>query len=148
MDFASLLPSKQRLLPLTISLSTALNLAHWNPIPAKYRAAHRAAPPSATRLRTHFPRADDLTRLRTSFSVLDSVRALQRKRWGPLDLQYIALAAVVLVSLVFSPPAPLLKMAAVLGALLLGFMPVTRQFFWPGFTIWVYLIFFFSSRYV
>lgn len=143
MDLSSLLPLKQKLLPITIPLPSALNFNSWNPIPHKFRARRRAS-----RLRTTFPRSDDLTRLKTSFSVMDSVRALQRHRWGPMDLQYIALAAVVLLSLIVAPSAPLLKSFAVLGALLLGFMPITRQFFWPGFTIWVYLLYFFSSRYV
>jgi hypothetical protein len=34
----------------------------------------------------------------------------------------------------------------VLGALLIFLMPVTRQFFFPALTIWVWLLYFFCSR--
>ncbi|SPO01185.1 related to aureobasidin-resistance protein [Cephalotrichum gorgonifer] len=144
MDFASLLPQKLRLLPFTISLPSALSFAHLNPIPHKYRANRRRV----TRLRTHFPRSDDITRLQTSFNVLDTVRALRRHRWVPLDLQYVALACVALFSLYLAPLAPLFKLLGAMGGLLLGLMPITRQFFWPGMTIWVYLMYFFSSRFI
>lgn len=146
MDFKSLAPLKQMLLRQALTLSSALNFSSWNPIPAKYRAA--AAPRRVTRLRTSFPRSDDLTRLKTSFSPAEGVRELKARRWSVLDLQYVALAAVFLFSLALSPAAPLLKTLAVMGAALLALMPVTRQVFWPGMTIWGYLVYFFSSRYV
>lgn len=141
MDFKSLAPLKQKLL---IALSSALNFANWNPIPQKYRTAPRRV----TRLRTSFPRSDDLTRLQTSFSASEGIRTLRTRKWSVLDLQYVALATVLLFSLALSPAAPLLKTLAVLGAALLSLMPISRQFFWPGMTIWGYLIYFFSSRYV
>ena len=134
MDFKSLAPLKQKLL---IALSSALNFANWNPIPQKYRTAPRRV----TRLRTSFPRSDDLTRLQTSFSASEGIRTLRTRKWS-------VLATVLLFSLALSPAAPLLKTLAVLGAALLSLMPISRQFFWPGMTIWGYLIYFFSSRYV
>lgn len=140
-DFASLLPQKLKLLPFAISIPSALN--SLNPIPHKYRAARRRT----TRLRTHFPRvADGITRLQTSFNPLDTVRAVQRHRWAPLDLQYVALGLLALFTLFLAPAPPLLKMVGVMGATLLSLMPATRQFFWSGMTIWIYIMYFFCSR--
>lgn len=141
-DFTSLFTAKQRILPFGISIPSTLNFARLNPIPHKYRPGRRRM----ARLRTHFPRPDDVTRLQTSFNPLDTVRALRRHRWVLLDLQYVFLAAIALISLSLAPPAPLIKTFSVMGGVLLFLMPITRQFFWPGAAIWVYLIYFFCSR--
>lgn len=150
-EFAAALPQpKAKLLPFAWPLT--LNLADLNPIPRKYRPSRR------TRMRLSKIKskddaqasaaADDVTRLQTSFNVLDSITALRRRTWCIYDLQYLVVFGYILFSLCILPPAPLIKTGAmvVLGILLL--MPVTRQFFLPSLPIWTYLLYFFSSRYV
>ncbi|RCI12796.1 hypothetical protein L249_0098 [Ophiocordyceps polyrhachis-furcata BCC 54312] len=93
-------------------------------------------------------RAPDITSLQRSFSLWDGVRDLQRRRWRPADLQYLFLAALTLFSLAIAPPAPILKASALAAAAWLLLMPATRQFFLPSVTIWVWLVYFFCSRFI
>jgi membrane-associated phospholipid phosphatase len=137
-DVTSLFP-KQTLLPFT--LSGALNLAKLNPIPHRYRRRIRA------RQRV-YSRSDEITRLQTSFNVLETVRAVRRHRWTIYDLQYVILAFVALSSLSMAPAAPFLKFAGLFGGSLLLLMPITSQFFFPGLPIWTYLLYFFCSRFI
>lgn len=91
----------------------------------------------------------DVTTLNTSFSIEDSIRRLRRRKWSVFDIQYLVLASITISCLwIIEPAAPILKTAAFLGYMLLLLMPATNQFFLPSWPIWVYLLFFFSSRYV
>jgi len=145
-EFAAVLPQpKAKLLP--FAWPVTLNLAQLNPIPHKYRPSRK------TRMRLQKIKsnpgatvADDVTRLQTSFNVLESVAALRRRRWRIYDVQYLVLFGYILFSLFILPSAPLVKTGAVavLGVLLL--MPITQQFFLPSLPIWTYLLYFFSSR--
>ena len=147
-EFVAVFPqAKTKLLP--FAWPTALNLSQLNPIPQKYRPSRK------TRMRLQKIKsnsgpqaADDVTRLETSFNVLDSVNALRRRRWHVYDLQYVLLLGYVMFSLFILPSAPLLKTAALVGGAILLLVPVTSQFFLPGLPIWTYLLYFFSSRYI
>jgi len=145
-EFAAVLPQpKAKLLP--FAWPAALNLEELNPIPHKYRPSRK------TRMRlqkiksnTGVPPADDITRLQTSFNVLEGVTALRQRRWRIYDLQHLLVLGIMMFSLFILPSAPLIKTGGlvVLGMLLL--MPITSQFFLPSLPIWVYLLYFFSSR--
>ncbi|KAL1875953.1 hypothetical protein VTK73DRAFT_9664 [Phialemonium thermophilum] len=124
-----------------------LNVAHLNPIPHKFRPGRRLR--SRTKSRSGPPiREHSVTRLQTSFNVLDSLRALRRRQWRFLDLQYLILLGFVLFCLVITPSAPLIKTGAVVAYAVLLLMPITRQFFLPSLPIWIYLLYFFSSRFI
>ncbi|RDA82351.1 hypothetical protein CP532_4160 [Ophiocordyceps camponoti-leonardi (nom. inval.)] len=90
----------------------------------------------------------DITSLQRSFNLWHGVRDLQRRRWRPADLQYLFLAALTLFSLAIAPPAPVVKATALAAAAWLLLMPATRQFFLPSVTIWVWLVYFFCSRFI
>lgn len=94
------------------------------------------------------PGVEDITSLKTSFSLWDGVRELQRRKYKFSDVQYVFLAFLVLFSLYIAPSAPTIKMAAVLGSSWLLLMPATGQFFRPSAMIWIWLLYFFCSRYV
>lgn len=122
----------------------SLNLAQLNPIPHKYRPSRRLRArqkPRPTALRD-----DDVTRLKTSFDVRDTLRLLRTRRWRLYDVQYLVLLGVTLFSLLISPPAPLIKTGAVVLYSMLLLMPITQQFFLPSLPIWIYLLYFFTSR--
>lgn len=98
--------------------------------------------------RQHYDEPTDITRLQRSLNPLDGVRAIQRHRWGWLDIQYAALAGFMLFSLVIAPMPVLVKIGIPVVSLLVCLMPATRQFFLPSMPIWIYLLYFFCSRYV
>ncbi|KAK0625281.1 hypothetical protein B0T17DRAFT_269102 [Bombardia bombarda] len=125
----------------------SLKLSQLNPVPQKYRPSRRL------RLRQKAKSdaaggADDITRLKTSFDVSESIRTLQTRRWRIHDLQYLLLFAFIIFSLSIIPPAPFIKTAVLLGLGLLLLMPITQQFFLPSLPIWTYLLYFFSSRFI
>lgn len=94
------------------------------------------------------PGVEDITSLKTSFKLWDGVRELQRRKYKFSDIQYVFLAGLALFSLYIAPSAPAIKTAAVLGSLWLLLMPATGQFFRPSMMIWIWLLYFFCSRYV
>src|SRR4051812_22261962 len=145
-EFAAVLPQpKAKLLPFVWPV--ALKLEKLNPIPYKYRPSRK------TRMRLQKIKsnmgpqaADDITRLQTSFNVLEGVHALRQRRWHIYDLQHLVVFAIILFSLFILPPAPLVKTGAMIFLGLLLLMPITSQFFVPSLPIWTYLLYFFSSR--
>ncbi|CAH0019139.1 unnamed protein product [Clonostachys rhizophaga] len=92
--------------------------------------------------------SSDISNLQRSFNLWDGIRALQKRRWQKTDLQYAVLAFLLLFSLSIAPSAPGLKTFAVIGGLWLLLMPATRQFFLPSLPIWVWLVYFFCSRFI
>lgn len=122
----------------------SLNFALLNPIPHKYRPSRRLR--ARQKARPTALRDDDVSRLQTSFDVRETLRILRTRRWHILDVQYLILAVVLLFSLMIAPSAPLIKTGALVLYSVLLLMPITRQFFLPSMAIWVYLLFFFSSR--
>lgn len=136
---------KPKLLPLRLWPGA---LAQLNPIPHKYRPARKLRlrlRPYGGATKAH-DQIDDVTKLKTSFDVRSSLKALRTRRWTLWDLQHLVCFGYIVFSLAILPSAPLVKMGAlvVLGVLLL--MPITQQFFLPSLPIWTYLLYFFASR--
>lgn len=90
--------------------------------------------------------SSDITKLKTSFNPADGLRDLRSHKWQPSDLQYIVLSAIVFFSFYITPSAPLIKTLALSAISLVLLMPATRQFFLPSAVIWIWLLYFFSSR--
>ncbi|KAK3385027.1 hypothetical protein B0H63DRAFT_177212 [Podospora didyma] len=124
----------------------SLTLAQLNPIPQKYRPSRKLRLRNKAKLEV--ADQEDVTRLQTSFNVLESLEALRRRRWRLSDLQHVVVFVLIIFSLSILPSAPLVKTGAlvVLASLLL--MPITQQFFLPSLPIWTYLLYFFSSRFI
>ncbi|KAH8880389.1 PAP2-domain-containing protein [Thozetella sp. PMI_491] len=110
------------------------DLSQFNPIP--YRSKSEAG------------QQNDITRLKTSFNVTESIRKLRRRKWQLYDVQHAVVFAYVVFSLALIPASILPKLGALAALALLLLMPVTQQFFLPSLPIWTYLLYFFSSRYI
>ncbi|KID98234.1 aureobasidin resistance protein Aur1, partial [Metarhizium majus ARSEF 297] len=122
-----------------------LTIAFLNRLPNRYHVGRRRA---RSKSKAMHPGAEDITSLRTSFNFWDGLRDLQRHRWRASDLQYIFLIGLTLFSLWIAPPAPALKFFALVAVSWIFLMPATRQFFLPAVTIWVWLVYFFCSRFI
>lgn len=136
---------KAKLLP--FAWPAALTLAQLNPIPRKYRPTRRL------RMRLQKIRstpgaqaADEVTRLKASFNVIESVTALRGRRWSLYDLQHFLVFGYILFSLSILPSAPLVKTGAMVVLSLLLLMPISQQFFLPSLPIWTYLLYFFLKQ--
>jgi membrane-associated phospholipid phosphatase len=86
--------------------------------------------------------------LQTSFDFRDGVRDLQNHKWQLSDMQYVVLTGLTLFSLYIAPSAPLVKSLALSASAWVLLMPATRQFFVPSAAIWVWLVYFFCSRFI
>ena len=130
--------------------SDSLHAAILSRLPAWYQQQqqqqHGGRPRARSKSKILPPGVDNITNLQTSFSLWDGVRQLQRRNYTIWDLQYVFLAALSLFSLWISPPAPTIKLLAVMGSLWVLLMPATGQFFRPSMMIWIWLLYFFSSR--
>ncbi|KAH6900191.1 hypothetical protein B0T10DRAFT_18511 [Thelonectria olida] len=139
-DFSASLSGKPKL---QLLWPEQFNLPFLNTVPHRYRMGrHR----SKSRSRAHG--LEDITTLQTSFNAWDGIRDLQKHKYRTSDLQYVFLALLALFSLWIAPPAPGLKTLAVLASVWVSFMPATRQFFLPSACIWVWLLYFFCSRFI
>lgn len=138
----------------------AAALAHWNPIPRKYRPGRSrrkqkprlsvTAPPSrfssVPAVGSGKAPVTGVAALQKSFNPADGLRTLRRHRWTIYDLQHLVTVIFVLFSLIIAPIPLLVDVGIVTGYSLLVLMPATRQFFLPSLPIWTYLLYFFSSR--
>ena len=140
-EFATVF-TQQQLKPKMPFLS--LDLSQFNPIPYKYRPSRRLR--AKQKARSEASSMNDVSRLRTSFNVVETVRHLRRRKWRFYDLQHIVVFGYIIFSLCILPSAPLIKTAVLAGLGLLLLMPITQQFFLPSLPIWTYLLYFFSSR--
>ncbi|KAK5995659.1 Inositol phosphorylceramide synthase catalytic subunit aur1 [Cladobotryum mycophilum] len=122
-------------------LTEHVNLAFLNRLPNRRR---RPRAKSNTTRRG----AEDITSLQTSFNFWDGLRDLQKHQFKVTDIQYAILAGLSLFSLWIAPPAPALKLLAIIAGLWVLLMPATRQFFLPSAPIWVWLLYFFCSRFI
>jgi hypothetical protein len=122
----------------------SLNLAQFNPIPQKYRPSRKLRLRQKAKALAISP--DDITRIQTSFNVLNSLKALRQHRWRLSDVQHLIVLGYILFSLFIMPSAPLVKTATLVVLAILLLMPITQQFFLPSLPIWTYLLYFFSSR--
>ena len=121
-----------------------LTLAVLSRLPNRYQVGRRRGRAKSGAARHDVP---EVTSLQTSFNLWDGIRDLQKHKWHLVDLQYVFLTGLTLFSLSIAPEAPALKLFALLGVVWLMLMPATRQFFLPSATIWVWLVYFFCSRY-
>lgn len=117
-----------------------LNLALLNRLPERYHVGRRRSRSKSRR------GEEDITSLQTSFNMWDGVRDLQKHHFQLSDVQYVVLVCLTLFSLYVAPPAPGVKLLALMGGAWLLLMPATRQFFLPSSMIWVWLVYFFCSR--
>ncbi|KAG8162270.1 hypothetical protein KVR01_008035 [Diaporthe batatas] len=124
----------------------ALNIA----IPEHFRPASSRSKRSRSKKPWRHPYRDSntVTRLQRSFNPLDGVRACRRHRLCWSDIQWVALAALMIFSVTIAPMPLFFKIAIPMVSLLVCLMPATRQFFMPSMSIWVYLIYFFCSRFI
>lgn len=142
-DMTSFLQAKSKLNIPHLQWPRALKIK----IPERFQSrGNRSRSRSRKPRRQHHDDSTDITRLQRSFNPLDGVRAIQRHRWGWLDIQYPALAGFMLFSLVIAPMPILVKIGIPTISLLVCLMPATRQFFLPSMPIWIYLLYFFCSR--
>ncbi|KAK3321589.1 hypothetical protein B0H66DRAFT_175566 [Apodospora peruviana] len=137
-DFAGVLGQTKPKMP----FAWPAKLAQLNPI----RTGRQ--PRSRPRAKSGAALPDDVTTLKTSFNISESLRALRRHKWRIYDLQHVVVLCYIIFSLCILPSAPLLKLAAMLALSLLLLMPITQQFFLPSLPIWTYLLHFFSSRFI
>lgn len=141
-DFAGSLPGSQKSkLPF---LPEALNVAILSRLPSRYEAVGRRRTRSKSKHTP--PGVAHIATLQRSFNVWDGIRAIQKHRWQITDLQYAVLAGLALFSFSITPAAPTIKTFASLASLWLLITPATGQFFRPSIAIWVWLLYFFSSR--
>ncbi|EEY17471.1 aureobasidin A resistance protein [Verticillium alfalfae VaMs.102] len=152
-DFSSFLQIKPPKVPL-LSPGT-LNFAKLNPIPRRFRPSRSRGGHQKKRSTANFTTnawfvlgSNEATALNTSFNPMHSIRALRRRSWRILDIQYVILAALIIFSLAISPSAPIIKTLALCATVLVLLMPATNQFFLPSLSIWTYLLYFFCSRFI
>lgn len=108
---------------------------------------HRLRRKLRSKLRNRQSPASSLASLQTSFSPIDTLRALQAHRWTVLDGQWVLIAILGIFCLsIMESPGPIGKTA--IATLLLSslLLPVTRQFFLPFMPIAAYLIWFYACR--
>jgi inositol phosphorylceramide synthase catalytic subunit len=114
-------------------------------IPQKLRRKWRA---TKARIRGASP-TTTVTKLESSLSPSDTIRALRKHHWSVYDGQYILLAMLAIFCLsIMTFPSPLFRtfIASLLITSLL--IPLTRQFFLPFLPIIGYLVLFYSCKYV
>lgn len=141
-DLNTILSAKPKLHIPHLQWPRALNIT----IPQRYRSDDGKRSRSRKPRRHHYDETHNITKLQTSFNPWDGIRAIQRHRWGWLDIQYPALAGFMIFSLAIAPMPIFVKIGAPLLSLLVCLMPATRQFFLPSMPIWIYLLYFFCSR--
>lgn len=138
-DFSATLSGKPKL---QLLWPEHVNLPFLNTVPHRYRIGRRRTKSKSR------PGNEEITSLKTSFNAWDGVRDLQKHHWRTSDLQYAVVGLLILFSFWIAPPAPGVKLLAIIGSVWILLMPATRQFFLPSVTIWTWLLYFFCSRYV
>lgn len=108
---------------------------------------HRLRRKLRSKVRNRQSPASSITKLQTSFSPLETLRALQQHRWTIYDGQWLILAFLGIFSLsIIESPGPLVKTAVATFFLTTLCLPITRQFFMPFLPIASYLIWFYACR--
>lgn len=111
------------------------------PFPSRLRRRIRS------KLRSRASPASSITRLSTSFSPLDTLKALQAHRWTIYDGQYLVLVVLGIFSLcIIQSPGPLAKTIVALGLISSLLMPITCQFFLPFLPPICWLVFFYACQ--
>jgi membrane-associated phospholipid phosphatase len=87
--------------------------------------------------------------LQTSWSPRGTVHALRSYRWSLYDLHYLFLVAIGVFCLaIVETPGPLVKTMITVLLMISMVLPITRQFFLPFFSILIYLVLFYSCRFI
>ena len=87
-----------------------------------------------------------VTKLNTSFSPADTIRALREHKWSYYDAQYLLLLLIAVFVISINEASPVIKTAGALGLSVVLILPITRQFFLPCLPIFGWLILFFSCK--
>lgn len=102
-----------------------------------------------SRLRSGQSPASNLAKLQTSFDPNDTIRSLRAHTWSIYDGQYLILMILGIFCLsVIEEPGALAKTSIATLLMLSLLLPITRQFFLPFLPIAIYLVMFYSCRYV
>ncbi|TQB70653.1 Aureobasidin resistance protein Aur1 [Monascus purpureus] len=102
-----------------------------------------------SKLRSRVAPASSIAALQTSFSPLDTLRALQKHQWTLYDFQYMFLLIIGIFSLsIIAVPGPLTKTAMATLLLISLLMPITRQFFLPFLPIAAWLTLFYACQFI
>ncbi|KAM5466108.1 Phosphatidylinositol:ceramide phosphoinositol transferase (IPC synthase) [Microsporum ferrugineum] len=113
------------------------------PLPSRLRRHIRS------KLRSRTSPSSSITRLSTSFSPLDTLKALQAHRWTIYDGQYLILIVLGIFSLcIIESPGPLAKTIVALGLISSLLMPITCQFFLPFLPPICWLVFFYACQFI
>lgn len=108
---------------------------------------HRMRRKIRSKLRSRVAPASSIAALQTSFSPLDTLRALQKHQWTLYDFQYMFLLIIGIFSLsIIAVPGPLTKTAMATLLLISLLMPITRQFFLPFLPIAAWLTLFYACQ--
>jgi hypothetical protein len=121
-----------------------ITLAIFTRIPTRYTTGR---PRSRSKSKILPPGQEPVGDLQTSFNFWDGIRDLQKHKWQTSDIQYFILVGLTLFSLAVAPSAPIFKTFALAVSAWLVLAPATRQFFLPSAPIWIWLLYFFCSRY-
>jgi membrane-associated phospholipid phosphatase len=122
-----------------------ITLAIFTRLPSRYQTGR---PRSRSKSKILPPGQQSVGDLKTSFSFWDGIRDLQKHKWQTSDIQYFILAGLSLFSISVAPSAPLIKCLAIVAVAWLSLTPATRQCFLPSAPIWVWLLYFFCSRFI
>lgn len=116
-------------------------------VPWRLLVPHRMRRKIRSKLRSRIAPTTSISSMQTSFSPMDTLRALQRHKWTLYDFQYLLLIVMGIFSLsVIGVPGPLTKTAISTLLIFLLLAPVTRQFFFPFLPIAAWLIFFYACQ--
>jgi membrane-associated phospholipid phosphatase len=122
-----------------------ITLAIFTRIPTRYTTGR---PRSRSKSKILPPGQEPVGDLQTSFNFWDGIRDLQKHKWQTSDIQYFILVGLTLFSLAVAPSAPIFKTFALAVSAWLVLAPATRQFFLPSAPIWIWLLYFFCSRFI
>lgn len=130
--------------PINASPKTTVKLP-WKSL--QLLVPHRLRRRLRSKLRNRQSPASSLASLQTSFSPIDTLRALQAHRWTVNDGQWVLIAILGVFCLsIMESPGPLGKTAMATLLLTSLLLPITRQFFLPFMPIAAYLIWFYACR--
>ncbi|KAI1979588.1 Phosphatidylinositol:ceramide phosphoinositol transferase (IPC synthase) [Ophidiomyces ophidiicola] len=110
---------------------------------------HRIRRKIRSKLRSRLAPSSSITSLKTSFSPLDTLKALQSHRWTVYDGQYLVLVFLGIFSLaIIETPGPLVKTLVSLAIIIGLILPVTCQFLLPALPIFAWLIPWYGMQFI
>jgi len=113
-------------------------------LPHKLRRKFRS---TRSKIRSRASPTSSISSLETSFSPVDTLRALRAHPWSYYDGQYLLLAVFGIFSLcIIQSPGPMVKFIVATLLLTSLVLPITRQFFLPLLPIISWLIYFYACQ--